>query len=400
MGGPVVIIGAGQAGQKAAETLRKLGFGDEIVMVGAERHPPYQRPPLSKKFLKGEIPSEQLWLQGADFFETQGIRLITGAEARHIDAAGRRVALSDGTELSYAKLLLATGCRPRVLPIPGAHLAGIHVLRTIDDVSALSAALVEARNVAIIGGGYVGLEVAAVLASLGKHPTVIEAQDRLLKRVAGPDVSQYFTDLHRNGGVEILLGTSVAGLVGETKIEGVALGDGRLVPADLALMAVGGAACAEIAAGAGVACQDGILVDATCATSVPDIYAAGDCTRFPSARYGRQIRLESVQNANDQAKAAAMAMAGQPVAYDPVPWFWSDQFDTKLQIAGLSQDYDRVTVDGDPAKGSFSVCYWQGDKLIAVDAINDPRAYMRGRRQLEEQGGAQGASRPPRQRRQ
>ncbi len=400
MDGPVVIIGAGQAGQKAAETLRKQGFGDEIVMIGAERHPPYQRPPLSKKFLKGEIPKEQLWLQGADFFETHDIRLTTGTEAARIDAAARRVVLSDGRELSYAKLLLATGCRPRVLPIPGSQLAGVHVLRTIDDVSALAAALVEARSVAIIGGGYVGLEVAAVLAAQGKHPTVIEAQDRLLKRVAGPEVSQYFTELHRNGGVEVLLGASVAGLVGETKVTGVALGDGRIVSADLALMAVGGAACSEIAVDAGIACHDGILVDASCATSVPDIFAAGDCTRFPSARYGRRIRLESVQNANDQAKAAAMAMLGQPLTYDPVPWFWSDQFETKLQIAGLSQDYDRVTVDRDPGKGSFSVSYWQGDKLIAVDAINEPRAYMRARRQLEEYSAGGGAGRPPRQRRQ
>lgn len=400
MGGPIVIVGAGQAGQKAAETLRKLGFGDEIVMVGAEQHPPYQRPPLSKKFLKGEIPSEQLWLQGADFFETQNIRLITGTQARRIDTAARRVALSDGTELSYAKLLLATGCRPRVLQIPGSHLAGIHVLRTIDDVSSLSKALLEARTIAIIGGGYVGLEVAAVLASLGKSPTVIEAQDRLLKRVAGPEVSQYFTELHRNGGVEIALGVSVEGLVGDRRVEGVALGDGRIIPADLALMAVGGMACAEIAVDARITCEDGILVDAACATSVPDIYAAGDCTRFPSARYGRLIRLESVQNANDQAKAAATAMLGAAVTYDPVPWFWSDQFETKLQIAGLSQGYDRETVEGDPGKGSFAVNYWQGDKLIAVDAINDPRAYMRGRRQLEEQGAGGAASRPPRQRRQ
>lgn len=381
MSAPIVIVGAGQAGARAAETLRRLGFDGGITLIGEEPHPPYQRPPLSKKFLKGEMNKEQLWLQGEGFFARNAIELVTGVRAAAIDPRARRMSLTDGSERSYHKLILATGSRARDLPVPGADLAGVHSLRGIADVVHLREAVARAGRIAVIGGGYIGLEVAAVLRELGKDVVVLEGEDRLLKRVMSPLMSDFFLALHRRNGVEVRLSERVVRLVGDGRVSAVELAGGEKLATDLVLVAVGGRANDELAAAAGLACQDGVIVDSHC-IATPDIYAAGDCARFPSHRYGRHVRLESVQNANDQARAAAQAIAGTPEIYDPIPWFWSDQYEVKLQIAGLAQGYDRHVTEGDPESGSFSVSYFVGDRLLAVDAVNAPRAHMLARRAL------------------
>jgi 3-phenylpropionate/trans-cinnamate dioxygenase ferredoxin reductase component len=389
MSAPLIIVGAGQAGMRAGETLRKLGFDGGIVLIGEEPHPPYQRPPLSKKFLLGEMSEEQLWLQGDGFFTQNAIDFMPGVRAVALDPRIKRLRLSDGGEREYRTLILATGSRARALPIPGAGLEGVHSLRAIADVLRLREAVADAARIAIVGGGYIGLEVAAVMREQGKSVVVLEGEDRLLKRVMSPLMSDFFRALHLKHGAEVRLSERVVRLLGETRVRSVELADGETVAADLVLVAVGGRANDELAEEAGLACQDGIIVDRH-ALAAPDIYAIGDCSRFPSRRYGRLVRLESVQNASDQARAAAAAIAGKPEAYDPVPWFWSDQYDVKLQIAGLAQGYDRHVTEGDPESGSFSVSYFQGDRLLAVDAVNAPRAHMLSRRALAQAASATG----------
>jgi 3-phenylpropionate/trans-cinnamate dioxygenase ferredoxin reductase subunit len=379
---PIVIVGAGQAGIKAAESLRSLGVTDRIVMVGDEPHLPYQRPPLSKKYLLGKVADAQLWLQSPDFYKRKEIGLLAGVRVERIHVPARQVRLSDGQTLDYSKLIFATGSSPRRIPLPGADLDGVYVLRSIADVLKLREALGEIARVAIVGGGYIGLEVAAVLSELGKQVTVLEAQDRLLKRVTGETVASFLQELHRSRGVDIRLSAAVSEIEGEHHVERVCLAGGATLPADMVLMACGGVANDDVARTAGLACDGGVVVDAYGRTSAPDVYAAGDCARFPSPRYARTIRLESVQNAIDQARCVAQAIAGKLTVYDPLPWFWSDQFDTKLQIAGLSDEHTRSVVRGLPSTGSFSVEYYKGDALIAVDAINDAKAFMTARRTL------------------
>jgi 3-phenylpropionate/trans-cinnamate dioxygenase ferredoxin reductase subunit len=380
MAEPIIIVGAGQAGAKAAETLRRSGYDGDLVLVGDEPHEPYQRPPLSKKFLSGAIDASQLWLYGPGFTEELRIDFLKGETATAIDRAAKRLTLASGRSLPYAQLLLATGTRPRRLPLPGADLNGVFVLRSIAHVEAMQAALQTPRRTAIIGGGYVGLETAAMLRQMGHDVVVIEAQPRLLQRVAGPEISEFFRDLHVGQGVEIRLGAGVKAITGTGRVDGVETSDGRCA-AELVLVAAGSVPNDEIARAAGLETSDGIVVDGQCRAAA-DIYAAGDCTRFFSPRYGRSIRLESVQNATDQARAAAAAMLGATDVYDPVPWFWSDQYHIKLQIAGLNQGYDRTEIAGDPASGSFSLAYFAGDRLLCVDAVNAPRAHMLARRQL------------------
>jgi 3-phenylpropionate/trans-cinnamate dioxygenase ferredoxin reductase component len=383
---PIVIVGAGQAGMRAAETLRRLGVDGGIMLLGDEPHPPYQRPPLSKKFLLGEMAEEQLWLQGGGFFAQNAIDFMPETRAVTIGPRTKRIRLSDGGERDYHKLILATGSRARALPIPGAGLRGVYSLRSIGDVLRLRDAVADAGRIVIIGGGYIGLEVAAVMREQGRDVVVLEGEDRLLKRVMSPLMSDFFRALNLRHGAEIRLSERVVRLLGEEHVRAVELADGGIVAADLVLVAVGGRANDELAEEAGLACQDGIIVDDH-ARAAPDIYAIGDCARFPSRRYGRMVRLESVQNANDQARAAAAAIAGKPEAYDPVPWFWSDQYEVKLQIAGLAQGYDRHVTEGDPDSGSFSVSYFHGNRLLAVDAVNAPRAHMLSRRTLAQVSG-------------
>jgi 3-phenylpropionate/trans-cinnamate dioxygenase ferredoxin reductase subunit len=384
MSAPIVIVGAGQAAAQAAVSLRGLGYDGGLVIVGDEPHPPYQRPPLSKKHLAGALAGDRLALKAEAFYAEAGIDLRLGATARALDPLERRLELEDGTRLPYAKLLLATGSRPRRLALPGADLDGVHRLRTRSDVARFQEELRPGARLVIVGGGYIGLEVAATARELGLDVTVIEAAERLLGRVVSPAVSGFFHDLHAARGVTIRTGIGVAALEGDGRVARVRLADGEAVAADMVLVAAGGLPNAELAAEAGLPVEDGILVDEACRTGAPDVFAAGDVARFTSRRYGRRVRLESVQNAIDQAKAAAAAMLGESPVYDPVPWFWSDQYETKLQIAGLSAGHGVAEIEGDPASGAFAVAYRDGARLLAVDAINWPRRHMEARRALAE----------------
>ncbi len=380
-----VIIGAGQAGAQAAHSLRQGGYEGGIVMLGEEAHPPYQRPPLSKKYLSGELEAERLWLRPEEFYEANNIDLRVSSPVTEIDRDAREVVCADGERIAYDALLIATGTRPRSLPLPGFDLPGVLPLRTLADVDRLREVLEKPCRIAIVGGGYIGLEVAAVARGLGHEVTVLESQERVLNRVVAPELSAFFQKLHSGHGVDIRYGVSVEAVEGEGRAEAVRLGSGERIDCDLVLVAVGAVPNVELAQAAGLEVDNGICVDASCRTSDPVIYAAGDCTSFPAARYGRNIRLESVQNAIDQAKAAASAILGKEVSYDPVPWFWSDQYDVKLQIAGLSQLHDETKLVGDPDNGSFYIAYLRDGRLLSVDSVSHPRSHMMARRSLGEE---------------
>jgi 3-phenylpropionate/trans-cinnamate dioxygenase ferredoxin reductase subunit len=388
MTGSIVIIGAGQAGAQLAMSLRQGGFAERILLLGDEPHLPYQRPPLSKKFLSEHRAPDVLFLRPEKFWRDQDVAIDLGTRVAAIDRTRRLVALADGREIDYGTLAFATGTSARMPPIPGIAQAGVHVVRRIDDVAQLRPALDASRRVVIIGGGYIGLEVAAVVRGEGRDVVVLEALDRVLKRVTGPVVSEFYTHYHGERGVDIRLGAQILGIEAEGRGAVIRLAPDERLPADLVLVATGARANDELARAAGIACDDGILVDDQARTDSPDIYAIGDCTRFPSRRYGRRLRLESVQNAIDQAKAAAASILGKPESYDPVPWFWSDQYDLKLQMAGISDGFENVDVVGDPATKRFSVEYRRDGRLIAVDAINDARAHMMARRRIAEETGA------------
>jgi 3-phenylpropionate/trans-cinnamate dioxygenase ferredoxin reductase subunit len=385
MTGPLVVVGAGQAAAQLAISLRQGGFAEPIRVVGDEPYLPYQRPPLSKKFLSEHRAPDVLFLRPANFWQGLDVSFALGASAAAVDPARRRVALTDGREIDYGTLALATGTSARMPPIPGLAQTGVHVVRRIDDVARLRPALDAARRVVIIGGGYIGLEVAAVVRGEGRDVTVLEALDRVLKRVTGPDISEFYTRYHRARGVDIRVGAKILGIESEGQGAIVRLDPDERLAADLVLVATGARANDDLARAAGIACEDGILVDEQARTGTPGIYAVGDCTRFPSRRYGRRLRLESVQNAIDQAKAAAASILGTPQPYDPVPWFWSDQYDLKLQMAGISDGYDKVDTVGDPAAKKFSLEYRRAGRLIAVDAVNDARAHMLSRRRIAEE---------------
>jgi 3-phenylpropionate/trans-cinnamate dioxygenase ferredoxin reductase subunit len=381
MSAGILILGAGQAAALLAISLRQGGYAGAIRMVGDEAYAPYQRPPLSKAFLKEKASIDTLLLRRESYWADHQVALELGTAATAVDLRGKRVTLRDGRNLPYDTLVFATGTRARDLPLPGIDLDGVFSLRKIDDVKRLRPALDAVRRVAIIGAGYIGLEVAAVLRQEEREATVVEAEARVMKRVAGEDVSKFFDGLHRSRGVDIRLGARLAGIEGEGRAVGLALVSGEKIAADLVLVATGARANDDLAAAAGLACEDGIVVD-DFASAAPDVYAIGDCARFVSHRYGRRIRLECVQNAIDQAKAAASAILGKPVPYDPVPWFWSDQYEIKLQITGLLDGYDASETVGNPGEARFSVEYRKAGKLIAVDAINDGRAHMLGRRRI------------------
>ncbi|MBN8184116.1 NAD(P)/FAD-dependent oxidoreductase [Roseibium aggregatum] len=380
----IVIIGAGQAGAQVAQSLRQGGFEGPLRLIGDEPHPPYQRPPLSKKFLAGEIGAEGLWLRPPAFFTTNKIDHIPNTRVVAIDRGAKRLTLANGDTLPYGKLVLATGTNARLLTLEGADKKGVVTLRSIADVNVIRDILQKSSNVAIIGAGYIGLEVAAVAKSLGKSVTVIEAQDRPMKRVVSQAVSDYFSGLHKARGIELRLNTGIEAIEGGDSVTGVRLSTGETVPAELVLVAVGAEPNDHLAAEAGLEVDNGILVDGCGQTSDPDIFAAGDCTRFYSNRYQRSVRMESVQNAIDQAKAVAQALLGQEVDYDPLPWFWSDQYDIKLQIAGLSEGYDDTKVVGSTEDNKFYVAYLHDGRLIAVDSINSPRSHMMARRVIGE----------------
>lgn len=381
----IVVIGAGQAGLSLAAKLRELGFDGSLTLIGDEPVPPYQRPPLSKKFLLGEMAEARLYLRNPEFYAEREIDLITGTTVDSIDRETRTVVLASGERLAYDKLALTTGASPRRLPAEaGGGLAGVFTLRSIADVEAMRAAFRPGRRLLVVGGGYIGLEAAAVAASTGLAVTVLEQADRILQRVAAPPTSDYFRALHQAHGVAIREGTALHRLVGDNgRVHGAELAGGETLPVDFVLAGIGIQPNTQLAADAGLATAGGIEVDAQCrSTTDPNIFAAGDCAVFPFR--GEPTRLESVQNAIEQAEAAAEAMLGSEALYLPVPWFWSDQYKCKLQIAGLSRGYARTIVRPGAKEGAQSVWYFSGsNRILAVDAMNDPRAYMAGKRWLE-----------------
>jgi 3-phenylpropionate/trans-cinnamate dioxygenase ferredoxin reductase subunit len=380
----IVIVGAGQAAAQLVLSLRQGGYKEPIRMIGDEPYAPYQRPPLSKKFLTERPPADTLYFRPQKFWSEQGVTVDFGVPVLSIDRAAKRAQFADG-HADYGILFLSTGTRARDLPLPGARLDGVFSLRKIDDVRALRGPMDAAKHIIIVGGGYIGLEVAAVARSEGREVTVLEAEERVMKRVTSPVISQFMQDFHRSRGVDIRLGARLAAIEGGAKVAQVKLSDGSELPADLVLLAVGARPNDDLAAAAGLACEDGVVVDEHGRTADPVIWAAGDCTRFPSRRFDRKLRLECVQNAIDQAKAVAAALLGKPQAYDPVPWFWSDQYELKLQMAGLSDGYDDAKTVGEVAAARFSVEYRKDGRLIAVDAVNDGRAYMSGRKRIAEE---------------
>ena len=381
----VVIVGAGQAAAQLVLSLRQGGFAGDIRMIGDEPYPPYQRPPLSKTFLKERPAPDSLYFRPAAFWAEQGATLDLGVAVQSIDRGGKRVVLAGGRDVAFDALVLVTGTRARELPLPGVALPGVFSLRKIDDIMKLRPALDTAERVVIAGGGYIGLEVAATVRQEERAAIVLEAEERVMKRVTSPVISEFVEKFHRGRGVDIRLGARLAAIEGEGRVQRAKLASGETLPADLVLVAVGARANDDLAAAAGLACEDGVVVDEHGRTSDPAIYAAGDCTRFPSRRYGRRLRLECVQNAIDQAKAVAGAILGKAATYDPVPWFWSDQFELKLQMCGLSDGYDSAETLGDVGATKFCVQYRKAGRLIAVDAVNDGRAYMTGRRQIAQE---------------
>lgn len=370
----VVILGAGQAGGQCAASLRRNGFEGSIVMIGDEPHPPYQRPPLSKAYLSGEIEQDRLWVQPPEVWADQNVTLKLGICAQTIDRDSRTVELSDGTQERYDHLVLATGSRVRPLPVPGAELDGVRYLRTIADIDILKSDVLPGKRIAIIGGGYIGLEAASVARKLGADPVVIEAMERCLARVAVPELSELFETAHRARGVEILTGAQVSMIEGEDRAESVVLASGKRLDVDSVLVGIGILPNQEIADEDGLAVGNGIEIDAECRTSDPDIYAIGDCAAQINWLTGKRVRLESVPNALDQAKHAAAAITGTPAPRPEVPWFWSDQFDLKLQTAGLFQDADQLVMRGEGETRTFF--HLKDGVLIAADCVNDPQSFM------------------------
>jgi 3-phenylpropionate/trans-cinnamate dioxygenase ferredoxin reductase subunit len=375
-----IIIGAGQAAAQAVHTLRQNSFGGRITLIGQERYVPYQRPPLSKKYLAGELETERLYLRPEKFYADRDVALEFGIRAERLEASARRVILEDGRALDYDGLMLATGSRVRRLDLPGSGLGGIHYVRTIADADSIRAELAPDKKLVMVGAGYIGLEIASVATSLGVDVTVLEAVDRVLARVVCPEVAQFYLDYHSKAGVRIHCSTGVAAFHGRTGVDAVETTAGRRFPCDLVIVGIGILPEVGLAEESGLTCDNGLNVDDHARTDDPNIVAAGDCTNHPNPFAGRRIRLESVHNAVEQAKTAALSLLGESQPYAQVPWFWSDQFDLKLQIAGLSEDHDQVIVRGNPDGDSFSACYLRAGKLVAVDAVNSPRDFIFGRK--------------------
>lgn len=385
-----LIVGASQAGLQLAVSLRDAGDDRPITLVGAEPHAPYQRPPLSKAYLQGSTELEQLWLRTPEFLAGQGITLITGERIDMVDlhsgGPSGTATTANGRVLSFDRLALTVGARPRRLSVPGANLDGVTYLRTAGDASALRQLQSDAESVVVIGGGFIGLEAAAVARSQGKAVTVVEAADRLVGRAVAPVVSDFYRDAHLRRGVDIRLGAQVVSIGGvENRVRAVQLSDGSRIPADLVIVGIGVEPCTELARQLDLESAGGIVVDRYARTSNPHVVAAGDCTVQPHPLTGEgRVRLESVQNAISQAKTAAATLAGLRVPNDAVPWFWSDQYDLKLQIAGLSTGHDEYVVRGDVAEEAFSVLYYRDGALLAVDAVNTPGDYMSVRKALSQ----------------
>lgn len=379
MADKVVIAGAGHAAGQVVATLKQQKYAGKIVLVGNEDHLPYQRPPLSKKFLSGKLAVERLFVKPESFYDDPQIELRPHTCAAYIDRDGKTLITNGGDAIAYDKLILALGSRARKLPIPGANLEGVHYLRTIADVDGIRAEFETAKRVLIVGAGYIGLEVAAVTRQLGLEVTVVEMADRVMSRVVSAEISDFYQIEHTNQGVKLRLSTGVAGFVGESRVTAVKTAEGDDIPTDFVIIGIGIVPNTELATDAELTVDDGIVVNDRCQTSDRNIYAVGDCTSHPNSIYKRHIRLESVHNALEQAKTAANNVCGNKTHYSQVPWFWSDQFDLKLQIAGLSAGYDDVVIRGNPADRSFACLYLKDGRLIATDAVNAPRDFMQSK---------------------
>ncbi len=373
----VLIAGSGQAGGSAAQLLRKMGFTGRILMVGDEAEPPYQRPPLSKAYFTDATSAERLYLLKESMWDEKQVERITHREVVRLRPDRREADLCDGRAISYQWLIWATGGRVRTIPCPGNSLDGVFYLRSIADVTKIKKALKPDTRLCVIGGGYVGLEVAASARKLGHDVTVVEALDRVLARVTCESVSRFMEKTHRSHGVDLRLGVGVAAIDGTTHVTGVTLADGSHIACDMVIVGIGILPNIEPLDRAGIACNNGVVVDAHCRTSDPHILAIGDCAAHPNIYAGgATIRLESVQNASDQAKIAVSVIMGTPEPYADLPWFWSDQYDVKLQTAGLARDYDRIVERGDGTSVPYSVCYLRGSKLIAIDAMSAIKDFM------------------------
>lgn len=372
-----MVIGGGQAGAQALQSLRQGGYTGALTMIGDEPALPYQRPPLSKAYMKGEMTEERLYFRPAPWYQDQNIEVILSTRATGIDRTSRKVELAHGGHVDYDALIIATGSRPRPLPLKGATLQGVHDLRDLSDVERIRPNMIAGRKMVIIGAGYIGLEAAAVARQMGLDVTVLEMAPRVLARVTSPVMSAFFETEHRAQGVTILTDARLDHLDGtDGKVSAAILADGTRLDADIVLVGIGILPNEELARDAGIACNNGILVDRDARTSDPRVFAAGDCASRPLVHYGRSGRLESVHNAIEQGKLAAAAILGKPRPAEDCPWFWSDQYDLKLQIAGLSQDYDEIVMRGDPKDRKFAAFYLRNGTLIAVDAVNSAPEFL------------------------
>jgi len=376
----IIIVGAGQAGFQTALSLRQKGYAGSLILLGADPHPPYERPPLSKAWLAGELDAAALAFRKPDFYAEREIDLRPATRVIAIDRGAREVLCDDGARFGYDALVLATGARARTLSCAGAETVDPHVIRDIADADRLKAASAGAGSAVVIGGGYIGLEVAAVLTRKALGVTVLEAAPRPMARTVGAATADYFAALHRAQGVDLRCGVRVASLESAESGVAVRLEDGALVKADIAVAGVGAAPETALAEAAGLPVDDGILVDAAGRSADPAIFAAGDCTRFPLMGDGPLTRLESVQNAVDQAKTVAASVLGEAARYDAVPWFWSDQFGARLQTAGLRADGDQEIIRGDPADGAFSVCYVREGRFVALDSVGRVRDFTQAKK--------------------
>jgi 3-phenylpropionate/trans-cinnamate dioxygenase ferredoxin reductase subunit len=380
----VLIVGAGHGGAQAAIALRQGKFAGSIAVLGDEPELPYERPPLSKEYLAGDKSFDRILIRQPAFWEERQVTMLPGRRVVAVDPAAHRLTTADGVEIGYGKLIWAAGGHARRLSCQGHDLIGVHTVRTRADADRMVAELPDVANAVVIGGGFIGLEAAAVLAKFGKHVTLLEALDRVMARVAGPDLSNFYQEEHRAHGVDVRLGVAVTAIEGDGKVSGVRLADGTVVPADLVVVGIGIIPAVEPLIAAGAEGSNGVRVDAQCRTSLPDIFAVGDCAlhanRFAD---GAAVRLESVQNATDQASVAAKTILGEDVAYEATPWFWSNQYDLKLQTIGLSIGYDQAVVRGDPATRSFSVIHLKQGKVIALDCVNATKDYVQGRKLVE-----------------
>ena len=381
---PILIIGAGQAGLQIADSLRQDGFEGRVLLMGEEAYPPYQRPPLSKDFLAGLVSQDQLLLRSPEVLQRKNIELQTNAHIVRIDTSAQHVELSNGTRQEYSRLAFATGCRARPLPVPGADLENVLTLRTLDDTKSLSKSLTHAQKIVVIGGGFIGLELAATARGMGKEVTLLEGANRLMARAVSPIISDYFLSYHKNQGVHIHLNAQVSELRGDKgKVQSVETKDGHSHKADLVIVGIGIIPNDELAKSIGLMCHNGIIVDACSRTSDPSIVSAGDCTVRKGTEPDQWLRLESVQNAVEQGKSAAAALMGRERPFTAAPWFWSDQYEVKLQMAGLSAGFDTTAIRGTIESGSFSVFYFKAGKLLGADSVNQPKEHMATRRMLD-----------------